>query len=318
MGAPRAAKARCSSGAAGPPNRPAALGRPPPTAGERLGRGRPRHRAHLGREILVGHQPRPDRRRAGRFSTSATHRSSTQVSDRRPSPATPTFIEATFTGDASSSRRPSPARMAPRARRKADRRPIYSAAAPPSSMGRSSPSTRTACRTWPPGRTGPRPGRRIHGRDRPRPGRPGLHAQTSTYQPGRGAPDWIKRPVALTQEVVPIGWQPGEGRRAGLIGSILFAVHDREGVLRYAGHVGTGFTPKPRYAISPATSCARHRRATRRRRHLPRASPRRPLAPPRTRRRSPIPQLDTPTTDSAAPADAGHRPDKDPKDVQRP
>jgi ATP dependent DNA ligase C terminal region len=152
--------------------------------------------------------------------------------------------------------------MAPRARRKADRRPIYSAAAPPSSMGRSSPSTRTACRTWPPGRTGPRPGRRIHGRDRPRPGRPGLHAQTSTYQPGRGPPDWIKRPVALTQEVVPIGWQPGEGRRADLIGSILFAVHDRDGVLRYAGHVGTGFTPKPRYAISPATSCARHRRAT--------------------------------------------------------
>jgi bifunctional non-homologous end joining protein LigD len=40
------------------------------------------------------------------------------------------------------------------------------------------------------------------------------------------------------------GWRPGKGRRAGGVGSLLFGVHDDEGRLVYAGHVGTGFTGK--------------------------------------------------------------------------
>ena len=64
---------------------------------------------------------------------------------------------------------------------------------------------------------------------------------TSTYQPGRRSPDWIKVPVALTQEVVLIGSTPGARRRAGVIGSLLLGVNDN-GTLVYAGKVGTGFT----------------------------------------------------------------------------
>lgn len=63
----------------------------------------------------------------------------------------------------------------------------------------------------------------------------------STYRPGTRSADWIKVPVAATQEVVLVGWQPGAGRRAGMIGSLLLAVHDC-GTLAYAGKVGTGFT----------------------------------------------------------------------------
>lgn len=63
----------------------------------------------------------------------------------------------------------------------------------------------------------------------------------STYQPGRRSRDWIKAPFTPTQEVVIVGWKPGEGRRAGTIGSLLMAV-ERGGVLSFAGGVGTGFT----------------------------------------------------------------------------
>ncbi|MGI5487280.1 non-homologous end-joining DNA ligase [Microtetraspora malaysiensis] len=65
---------------------------------------------------------------------------------------------------------------------------------------------------------------------------------TSTYQPGRRSADWIKVKHFRTQEAVIGGWKPGEGRRAKGIGSLLLGVHDQEGRLVYAGHVGTGFT----------------------------------------------------------------------------
>ncbi|MEV6849905.1 hypothetical protein [Actinoplanes sp. NPDC051411] len=42
--------------------------------------------------------------------------------------------------------------------------------------------------------------------------------------------------------MILIGWKPGEGRRAGTIGSLLLAVYDQNDLLAYAGHVGTGFT----------------------------------------------------------------------------
>jgi bifunctional non-homologous end joining protein LigD len=65
---------------------------------------------------------------------------------------------------------------------------------------------------------------------------------SSPYRPGRRSPDWTKVPFNQTQEVVIIGWKPGEGRRAGTIGSLVLAVHDETGALSFAGGVGTGFT----------------------------------------------------------------------------
>jgi len=63
------------------------------------------------------------------------------------------------------------------------------------------------------------------------------------YRPGRRSADsWTKVPLIRTQEVIVVGWKPGEGRRAGTIGSLLLGVLDEAGVLRFAGNVGTGFT----------------------------------------------------------------------------
>jgi len=66
--------------------------------------------------------------------------------------------------------------------------------------------------------------------------------RSSLYRPGRRSPDWIKVPFVRTQEVVIVGYQPGEGRRAGTIGALLLAVNGPDGELHFAGGVGTGFT----------------------------------------------------------------------------
>ena len=63
------------------------------------------------------------------------------------------------------------------------------------------------------------------------------------YEPGIRSPQWIKVKNLRTQEVVIGGWKPGEGRRAGGIGSLLVGVQGERG-LAYAGHVGTGFTER--------------------------------------------------------------------------
>jgi bifunctional non-homologous end joining protein LigD len=63
------------------------------------------------------------------------------------------------------------------------------------------------------------------------------------YRPGRRSTDsWTKVPFIRTQEVLILGWKPGEGRRAATIGSLLLGVLDESGAPRYAGNVGTGFT----------------------------------------------------------------------------
>jgi len=66
----------------------------------------------------------------------------------------------------------------------------------------------------------------------------------SRYEPGRRARTWIKTPLRHTQEVIIGGWSPGAGRRAGTIGALLLGVYDETGLLRYVGHVGTGFTER--------------------------------------------------------------------------
>ena len=64
----------------------------------------------------------------------------------------------------------------------------------------------------------------------------------STYLPGKRSRSWIKIKNFQEVEVVIVGWKPGAGRRAGSLGSLLLAVPDATGDLRYAGKVGTGFT----------------------------------------------------------------------------
>jgi len=62
----------------------------------------------------------------------------------------------------------------------------------------------------------------------------------SRYYPGARR-EWIKVKNVRYQEVIVGGWTPGQGRRADTIGSLLVGVDDGH-QLRYAGHVGTGFT----------------------------------------------------------------------------
>lgn len=64
--------------------------------------------------------------------------------------------------------------------------------------------------------------------------------RSSRYYPGRRTADWLKITEVLTLEVLIGGWRPGEGRREGMIGSLMVGVPTDEG-LRYVGQVGTGF-----------------------------------------------------------------------------
>jgi bifunctional non-homologous end joining protein LigD len=65
----------------------------------------------------------------------------------------------------------------------------------------------------------------------------------SVYEPGARTGNWLKVKNLLQQEVVVAGWKPGQGNRAGLIGSLLVGVRSEPGgALLYAGHVGTGFS----------------------------------------------------------------------------
>lgn len=63
----------------------------------------------------------------------------------------------------------------------------------------------------------------------------------SRYEPGRRSASWLKIKNIRRQEVVIGGWKPGEGGRAGGIGSLLVGVQEPGGLV-YCGHVGSGFT----------------------------------------------------------------------------
>jgi bifunctional non-homologous end joining protein LigD len=64
----------------------------------------------------------------------------------------------------------------------------------------------------------------------------------SRYLPGARSDSWLKIKNSRRQEVVVAGWKPGKGNREGQVGSLLVGVHEPDGSLAYAGHVGTGFT----------------------------------------------------------------------------
>jgi bifunctional non-homologous end joining protein LigD len=63
---------------------------------------------------------------------------------------------------------------------------------------------------------------------------------SSRYEPGKRSQSWRKIKNIRRQEAVVGGWKPGEGNRAGQIGSLLIGVQGPDG-LDYSGHVGTGF-----------------------------------------------------------------------------
>src|SRR5581483_8516421 len=65
----------------------------------------------------------------------------------------------------------------------------------------------------------------------------------SPYLAGKRSPAWRKVKTRLRQEFVVGGWQPGEGNRAGGLGSILVGVYEGDR-LRYSGKVGTGFNAR--------------------------------------------------------------------------
>lgn len=64
----------------------------------------------------------------------------------------------------------------------------------------------------------------------------------SVYEPGRRSRSWLKEKLLNTVELVVGGWMPGEGNRAGTIGSLLVGAWDPGGDLRWAGSVGSGLS----------------------------------------------------------------------------
>ena len=66
----------------------------------------------------------------------------------------------------------------------------------------------------------------------------------SRYQPGRRTRDWLKIKLRHEQEVVVVGWLPGQGTHKDL-GSLILAVND-DGKLKHAGQVGSGLDAKMR------------------------------------------------------------------------
>jgi bifunctional non-homologous end joining protein LigD len=65
----------------------------------------------------------------------------------------------------------------------------------------------------------------------------------SRYQPGRRTPDWRKIKLRTSQDCVILGWTPGQGGRKGSFGALLVGALD-EGVWRWIGQVGSGFTDR--------------------------------------------------------------------------
>ncbi len=65
----------------------------------------------------------------------------------------------------------------------------------------------------------------------------------STYQPGLRSRDWVKVKRTGRQELVVGGWMPGKGRREHTVGALLVGVYE-DGMLRYVGRVGSGFSDR--------------------------------------------------------------------------
>ena len=66
----------------------------------------------------------------------------------------------------------------------------------------------------------------------------------SPYEPGRRSPAWLKLKVRAEQEVVVVGWLPGQGTHKDL-GSVIVAVREGDRWV-HAGQVGSGFDTRTR------------------------------------------------------------------------
>ena len=64
-----------------------------------------------------------------------------------------------------------------------------------------------------------------------------------SYRVGRRSRTWVKIKRHRTQEIVIGAWRPGNGRRAGTVGSLLLGIPGGD-ALAYVGRVGTGFRDK--------------------------------------------------------------------------
>lgn len=66
--------------------------------------------------------------------------------------------------------------------------------------------------------------------------------RASPYRNGRRSPDWIKHKLVTEQELVVVGWTPGERARSSSFGALLLGRRAVPGgPLIYAGRVGSGF-----------------------------------------------------------------------------
>jgi bifunctional non-homologous end joining protein LigD len=72
----------------------------------------------------------------------------------------------------------------------------------------------------------------------------------SRYLPGARGEGWLKIKHARRQEVLIGGWTEGKGTRLASIGALQVGVHDEQGLLRYAGRVGTGFNEQTLAALA--------------------------------------------------------------------
>ncbi|MGW7397852.1 non-homologous end-joining DNA ligase [Streptomyces cyaneofuscatus] len=72
---------------------------------------------------------------------------------------------------------------------------------------------------------------------------------TSRYEPGTRSKSWVKIKVHRLADVVIGGWVPGRGRLTGVPGAVLVGER-HDGVLHYAGSVGTGWSETERTRLA--------------------------------------------------------------------
>ncbi|WP_331727075.1 hypothetical protein OG215_41665 (plasmid) [Streptomyces globisporus] len=72
---------------------------------------------------------------------------------------------------------------------------------------------------------------------------------TSRYEPGVRSKNWVKIKVHRIADVVIGGWVPGRGRLTGLPGAVLVGER-HDGLLHYAGSVGTGWSHAERTRLA--------------------------------------------------------------------
>ncbi|MER6024202.1 ATP-dependent DNA ligase, partial [Streptomyces anulatus] len=72
---------------------------------------------------------------------------------------------------------------------------------------------------------------------------------SSRYEPGVRSKAWLKIKIHHVADVVIGGWVPGRGRLNGLPGAVLVGER-REGLLHYAGSVGTGWSMADRIRLA--------------------------------------------------------------------